>query len=222
MLSRLFSRLGDWSVADDEALRRKLAELEGRDASTYSTDDLRQARALFARALETPGGLRIETIHAFCARILRRFPLEARVSPGFQEIEDDEANALWQAVLAARLEAAAESHPAEMKTLAEATGGLGIGAALDALKFKRQELQTFSRAIDPDQDLGPHIRAAAGAGDAAPEAILHEAMVTELPESELRAAVEALWRHRQARSLRSEAARCAQPAARNRRRQTAL
>lgn len=192
MLSRLFSRLGDWSVADDEALRRKLAELEGRDASAYSTDDLRQARALFARALETPGGLRIETIHAFCARILRRFPLEAGVSPGFQEIEDDEANALWQAVLAARLEVAAESHPAEMKTLAEATGGLGVGAALDALKFKRQELQTFARGLDPDENFGPHIRAAAGAGDAAPGAILHEAMFTELPESDLRAAVEAL------------------------------
>ncbi|NQY97112.1 MAG: double-strand break repair helicase AddA [Henriciella sp.] len=192
MLSRLFSRLGDWSVADDDALRDKLAELEGRSASNYSTEDLRQARALFARALETPGGLRIETIHAFCARILRRFPLEAGVSPGFQEMEDDDANALWQAVLSARLEAAAESHPAEMKTLAEATGGLGINAALDALKFKRQEIQAFARAIGSDEDLGPHIRAAAGAGDAAPGAILHEAMVTELPESELRAALEAL------------------------------
>ncbi len=36
-----------------------------------------QARQLFARAIETPGGLRIQTIHSFCATLLRRFPLEA-------------------------------------------------------------------------------------------------------------------------------------------------
>lgn len=192
MLSRLFSRLGDWSVADDEALRGKLADLEDREASVYTPDDLRQARALFARALETPGGLRIETIHAFCARILRRFPLEAGVSPGFQEIEEDEANALWQAVLATHLEAAAEAHPEAMKILAEATGGLGIGAALEALKFKRQDLQTFAHTLGSDQDLETSIRRAAGAGPAHPDTVLHDAMIAALPEHELRCAVEAL------------------------------
>lgn len=192
MLSRLFSRLGDWSVADDDALRQKLAELEGRTAIEYEPDDLRQARTLFARALETPGGLRIETIHAFCARILRRFPLEAGVSPGFQEIEDDEANALWQGVLAAHLEAAAEAHPAEMKTLADATGGLGVGAALDALRHSRQALQAFRHALGTETELETRIRAAAGAGDAKPDNILGEAMVAALPENELRSAIETL------------------------------
>lgn len=192
MLSRLFSRLGDWSVADDEALRQKLAELEGRSATDYEPDDLRQARTLFARALETPGGLRIETIHAFCARILRRFPLEAGVSPGFQEIEDDEANALWQGVLAAHLEAAAESHPVDMKTLADATGGLGVGAALDALRHSRQALHAFWHALDAEAELETRIRAAAGAGDAKPDDILNAAMVADLPESELRSAIETL------------------------------
>src|SRR6202012_1481241 len=41
-----------------------------------------------ARALETPGGLKIQTIHAFCEKLLKRFPLEAGVSPGFQVLED--------------------------------------------------------------------------------------------------------------------------------------
>src|SRR5260370_34499256 len=49
---------------------------------------LKAARALFARALETPGGLKIQTIHAFCEKLLRRFPLEAGVSPGFTVLED--------------------------------------------------------------------------------------------------------------------------------------
>ena len=132
MLSRLYARLGDWAVATDDALRTSLAQLEGRAPSSYNQEDFREARRLFARALETPGGLRIETIHAFCARILRRFPLEAGISPGFTAIEEDEANALWRAVLAAHLEEAATHQPQAMAILAEATGGLGISAALDA------------------------------------------------------------------------------------------
>lgn len=192
MLSRLFSRLGDWSVADDDALRRKLAELEDRSPDLYKAEDLRQARALFARALETPGGLRIETIHAFCARILRRFPLEAGVSPGFQEIEEDEANGLWRAVLSEHLEAGAEALPEEMRTLARATGGLGIGAALDALQSKRQALQAFWHTLRSDEDLVEKVRSAAGAGDALPAEILNDAMVAALPVDEIRAAITAL------------------------------
>ncbi|HEX7758940.1 MAG TPA: double-strand break repair helicase AddA, partial [Caulobacteraceae bacterium] len=82
MQRRLFQELGDWAVMPDVQLIDKLAELEeeGRDLS--------DARALFARALETPGGLKIQTIHAFCEKLLRRFPLEAGVSPGFKVLED--------------------------------------------------------------------------------------------------------------------------------------
>ena len=82
MLTRLFKTLGRWSVMEDPKLRSELARLEGRDEAAYTPDDLKAARALFARALESPGGLRIETIHAFCSRILRRFPQEAGVLPG--------------------------------------------------------------------------------------------------------------------------------------------
>lgn len=192
MLSRLFSRLGDWSVASDQQLREKLSELENRPASTYKTEDLRQARALFARALETPGGLRIETIHAFCARVLRRFPLEAGVSPGFSEIEDDEANALWQAVLAERLESAAAAHPDDMRILARTTGGLGVGAALDALRFKRQDLRTFWQSIGSDSDLTASIRTACEAGSASPEDVLQDAMVDALPRDQIRRAIDDL------------------------------
>jgi ATP-dependent helicase/nuclease subunit A len=82
MQGRLFDRLGDWAVAEDADLAEKLAELE------ESPRDLARARRLFARALETPGGLKIQTIHAFCEKLLKRFPLEAGVSPGFQVLED--------------------------------------------------------------------------------------------------------------------------------------
>ena len=55
---------------------------------------MRDARTLFARAIETPGGLKIQTIHSFCASLLRRFPLEADVSPQFKEIEERAADML--------------------------------------------------------------------------------------------------------------------------------
>jgi len=53
-----------------------------------SAKRLSRARQLFARAIETPGGLRIQTIHSFCGSLLRRFPLEAGVPPGFAEMDD--------------------------------------------------------------------------------------------------------------------------------------
>ena len=53
--------------------------------------ELAVVRRLFAQALETPGGLKIQTIHAFCESTLRRFPLEAGVAPGFTILEDGSA-----------------------------------------------------------------------------------------------------------------------------------
>ncbi len=86
MQRRLFARLGAWCVAGDDALRQELEALGESDCT--SPKALARARALFARALETPGGLRIQTIHAFCERLIGRFPLEAGIAPGF-EIADE-------------------------------------------------------------------------------------------------------------------------------------
>ena len=86
MQRRLFETLGDWAVMDDGPLVTELAKID------EAGRKLPQARALFARALETPGGLKIQTIHAFCEKLLRRFPLEAGVSPGFTVLEDAAAD----------------------------------------------------------------------------------------------------------------------------------
>lgn len=96
MQNRLFKRLGEWAMATDGALRDSLATLgEG----GLPEEQLRRARQLFARAIETPGGIRIQTIHSFAGSLLRRFPLEAGVAPGFQEIEDRSAAQLRADVL---------------------------------------------------------------------------------------------------------------------------
>ena len=92
MQNRLFQRLGAWAMMADDKLRSELLEL-GVDKHIDDAQ-LANARTLFARAIETPGGLKIQTIHSFCAGVLRRFPLEAQVSPQFREMEDRMAEIL--------------------------------------------------------------------------------------------------------------------------------
>ena len=102
MQERLFDQLGKWAIRSDDDLR---ADLEKIDESPH---DLPRARALFAKALETPGGLKIQTLHGFCEKLLRRFPLEARLSPAFHVLDDLIGGELAQAA------------SAELLTLAEA------------------------------------------------------------------------------------------------------
>ncbi len=83
MQNRLFKTLGAWAMKSDALLSDALAQI-----GAGSDVDLAEARTLFARAIETPGGLKIQTIHSFCAALLRRFPLEAGVSPGFAEMDE--------------------------------------------------------------------------------------------------------------------------------------
>jgi len=85
MQTKLYARLGEWSTMAEDALKEELFQLEGRH---LGDDELAKARRLFAGALETPGGLKIQTIHAFCESLLGRFPLEAGVSPHFSLADD--------------------------------------------------------------------------------------------------------------------------------------
>ncbi|WP_372674391.1 double-strand break repair helicase AddA [Aquicoccus sp.] len=92
MQNRLFDRLGEWAMLPDAKLRKELHDLG--ISGTVSPEKLQDARRLFAQAIETPGGLKIQTIHAFCSSILRRFPLEAGVTPRFAEMDDHAARLL--------------------------------------------------------------------------------------------------------------------------------
>ncbi|MGR3540059.1 MAG: double-strand break repair helicase AddA [Hasllibacter sp.] len=97
MQNRLFERLGDWAMMEDGRL---VAEMETLGAPEIDRSELiRRARTLFARAIETPGGLKIQTIHALCASLLRRFPLEAGVTPAFREMDERDRRELVDDVL---------------------------------------------------------------------------------------------------------------------------
>jgi ATP-dependent helicase/nuclease subunit A len=88
MTIRLNRRLGEWVVLPQTELEAALAELDVRPNSEICG----RARQLFADVQDLPGGMRISTIHAFCQSLLRRFPLEAGLSPHF-ELEDETAAA---------------------------------------------------------------------------------------------------------------------------------
>ncbi len=97
MQNRLFKRLGSWSMLSPDQLRQALFDL-GEDEAV-GDKALAHARTLFARAIETPGGLKIQTIHSFCASLLRRFPLEAGVSPLFEEMDERTAELLQSEIV---------------------------------------------------------------------------------------------------------------------------
>ena len=91
MAKRVFQRLAEWTTAPDAELDAKLTPLLG---CPPTADDRRLARQLLARTIETPGGLKLETIHAFCERLLKRFPLEAGVAPNFSILDDQQRQGL--------------------------------------------------------------------------------------------------------------------------------
>lgn len=106
MANQVLKTLRGWVRLDDDTLDRKLALIDG---GKPSPERRANARRLFATALETPGGLKVQTIHAFCDRILHQFPFEARVPAGFKVLdESSEAELLQRAQADVLREAARE------------------------------------------------------------------------------------------------------------------
>lgn len=150
MQNRLFALLGKWAMMPDDTLRAALEKIgEHADPAT-----LPEARRLFARAIETPGGLKIQTIHSFCGALLRRFPLEAGLSPAFTEMDDRAALILREEVLNQIAEGDGRQ---VLQDLAEIMGEASVAALV-------QDLSRYAAAFD-----GPipaaELRAALGLPD---------------------------------------------------------
>ena len=115
MAERVFSTLGHWVTLDDDEL-----DVAIRDAGIARPDaKLRmRARELFACALETPGGLKVQTIHALCTRLLQQFPFEANVPARFAVLDDRDQNEMMErANLAVLLEASRDPESATGRAL---------------------------------------------------------------------------------------------------------
>lgn len=84
--------------ADEDCLRARLQAFGL--GSEIPPDTLRKARHLFEAVAGAEPGLRATTFHAFCADLLRRFPLEAAVPAGFDltETTSELENLAWEAL----------------------------------------------------------------------------------------------------------------------------
>ena len=93
MAKRVFDTLAAWTTLDDAGLDKAI-----RERSSLKPDAARRAlaRRLFARALDTPGGLKVHTIHAFCTQLLHQFPFEANVAARFTVLDDAEHTQLLE------------------------------------------------------------------------------------------------------------------------------
>ena len=127
MAIRVFERLGRWVTLDEDSLVKELTELEG---AKPTRAQVKLARTLFARAVETPGGLKIDTIHAFCERLLHLVPFEANVPARFAVLDESQTDEmLAQATSNVMADAASGNFP----ELAEALDIVSVDAVGDAL-----------------------------------------------------------------------------------------
>lgn len=93
MAERVFSTLGHWVTLDDDALD---AAIQAVGIANPNRKLRTSARKLFASALETPGGLKVQTIHALCTRLLQQFPFEANVPARFAVLDDRDQNEMME------------------------------------------------------------------------------------------------------------------------------
>ncbi|HEV2650098.1 MAG TPA: UvrD-helicase domain-containing protein, partial [Rhizomicrobium sp.] len=165
MQARLFKQLGEWSMLPNKVLEQNVRAI---GADLGGPEDMKKARRLFAKALETPGGLKILTIHAFCQNLLSRFPLEAGVPAAFTVLDDQTARELITEARARVLERAGSGdapRAAAVGHLVTQTSEQTLNSILDAaLGSDRRKLDRFLEQL-AEEDTALAVRRAHGADE---------------------------------------------------------
>ncbi len=172
MRNRVTRRLAGWQALDDAALEAELAAL-GVAAPAQS---LAEARRLFARVLDVPGGLVVQTLHAFAQGLLAGFPLEAGLPPGFRALDERAARRLKREALAEAIaDALARGDRRfldDLGQLAVLKGEQGVLSALDRMIGHSAGLLAFASGdgldvavrrwlgVGADEQPGDRLRAA--------------------------------------------------------------
>ena len=133
--------------------------------------------------LDLPGGMRISTIHAFCQSLLRRFPLEAQISPHFRVVEDADARAALDRARETCLPAVAAGLVASLAGLVSADGFAALVAQLE------RNRETLRQALAlPEPALRAALHRAVGVSASSDTALIEAAV--DWPEAAtLRAAL---------------------------------
>ncbi len=193
MANRLSERLARWAMLEDDALAADLFDLTGKQAEG---EELASARALFARVLDQPGGLKIQTIHAFCQSLLGRFPLEAGLPPHFQVMDERTS---FEMLTAARDRVLAEARRAP--ELRDALGGVTerageqvFGEVIAALASERRRFSALLAAYGGHTGVIAAMRKHLGLGGDETDARIIEAACadTGFAKTELAQAAQAL------------------------------
>jgi ATP-dependent helicase/nuclease subunit A len=199
MQNRLLKDLAAWATMPDEELREQLEALMTR---APESSEIRKARRLFARALEAKGGLKIHTIHGFCERLLQRFPLEARVTPHFSVLDEQDQAVLRRAAFDAVFARAAEDRDGALgQALARVitlTSEFYFRKVIDAVLAKRAEMERMVAYHDGRADWAEAealtLKHVLGVAEAEEEALIGE-MAAVLSDAEIDALLDALGRY---------------------------
>src|SRR5438067_11266080 len=155
MANRIGARLAAWVRMKDPEIKKDLFALGERNDPVT----VQRARRLFARVLEAPGGLRIQTIHSFAQTLLASFPAEAGIAPGFQSLEGRAEQELGRTTLANLLaDAEASGNERLISDVQCLSLRLGEGAAVDYL-MRGARAQEALAAVGPPESIEPKLRA---------------------------------------------------------------
>src|SRR5689334_17319151 len=157
MAERVFTTLGHWVTLDDAALDAAIREA----GIAHPNARLRKsARKLFACALETPGGLKVQTIHALCTRLLQQFPFEANVPARFAVLDDRDQNEMMErANLGVFLEASRNPESATGRALMTAMASAADVTFKDVVReacLSRDHFMAWTDAAGRAQTGGAH------------------------------------------------------------------
>jgi ATP-dependent helicase/nuclease subunit A len=192
MANEVLRTLSAWVKLDEAALDKKLAEV---DPAPVSDRRRARARQLFAQALETPGGLKVQTIHAFCDRVLHQFPFEARVPAGFEVLEElGERDLLARARVSVLFEAANDRDSPLGRAVTRAVAvasDMSVDKTLDEAVLDRRKVLRFM--ADPDA-ADSAVAAALGLRPDETPAAVEAAIIrgAQLPRSQWRSTAESL------------------------------
>ena len=93
-------------AAGELRLRLRI-ELDKTRETSQDNAEIRHLEDALARLEEA----RIGTIHSFCAELLRQRPVEARIPPGFEELDENQAPALYSRAFNSWIQSALQAMP---------------------------------------------------------------------------------------------------------------
>ncbi len=143
MQTRLAERLLQLASLDDAGLHAALSAM----GMATEPAAMARARCLYEALLQAPRPLRTTTFHAFCQEILRRFPLEADVPPGFELVEKtgELRGAAWEALIGDATAAPDGALAADLLQLLELCSGQNnLSAALDSFLDHRSDWWAYT------------------------------------------------------------------------------